>query len=236
MFSVILPGSSALAAWIVGCGAWGLRRGAESSRSQPKHCLWRSGTQRGSMCSWRRRGVSGASLVRPGAVAQPHPGPSSTAQAFPVVSSGQRCPPRSRQPPGERRRRQEVRRATARGEPREALRPQSVGGGAVWGRRGNRLSSGRGSGPGFKFSRPVRSEPGRRGPRRGGCVRLRPCRGLQGLSLGCETRRLELSLRFSAVPSHGGTDRGSARPPHQLLSQKALFYLGIAGPQAQQVA
>lgn len=82
LFSVILPGSSALAAWIVGCGAWGVRHGAESSRSQPKHCLWRSGTQRGSMCSWRRRGVSGASLVRPGAVAQPRPGPSSTAQAF----------------------------------------------------------------------------------------------------------------------------------------------------------
>lgn len=41
----------------------------------------------------------------------------------------------------------------------------------------------------------------------------------------------ELSLRISTmwavVPSHGGTHRGSARPPDQLLSQKALSYLGI---------
>lgn len=107
LFSVILPGSSALAAWIVGCGAWGgelpvaaktlLVAFRDPARLQvllaPERSLWgKPGETRS--C---RSAAPGSEQCCAG--------------LFPVASasSGQRCPPRSRQPPGERRRRQEVR-------------------------------------------------------------------------------------------------------------------------------
>lgn len=209
---MILPGSSALAAWGVGCGA-------ESPRSQPKHCLWCSGTQRGPMCSWRPRGVARASLVRPGAVTQPRPGPSSAAHAFPVVSSSTCCPPSWRQPPaGEQNMAGGLKGYGLRGAARGAASPEGLGRGctqpamAVWGRQGNGLSSGRGSGPGFECSPP--QGPSRAGEDLGEAAVFgsAPGGGLQGLSLGCEPRPRELSLRISAsprcsavVPSHGAT-------------------------------
>lgn len=139
----------------VECGAWGVGCGAESSRSQPKHCSWHLETQRGSLCSRR---PERSRQAKPGATRSCHsaaPGSQRRCVCLSSRLSVSAVPQGRASRPRERGTWQEVCRAMACGEPREAPRPQSGRGeGARSLRQGNGLSPGRGSGPRFEFSPP----------------------------------------------------------------------------------
>lgn len=149
LFSVILPGSSALAAWIVGCGAWG---GELPVAAKTLLMAFRDPARLHVLLAPERslRGKPGATRSCRSAA----PGSEQCCAGLSSRLLGSALSPKVAPAARGEEKTAGGWRATARGEPREGLRPQSVGREAVWGRRGNRLSSGRGSGPGFKFSQP----------------------------------------------------------------------------------
>lgn len=167
LFSVILPGSSALAAWIVGCGACGVGRrapgrsqniacGVQGPRAAPsapgagEESLGQAWCdQELSLSRTRVRAV----LRRPFSSRLRLLGSALSPKVAPAARGEEKTAGGSR--------------ATARGEPREGLRPQSVGGEAVWGRRGTGWAPVAALGPGLNsLGRKVRARPARTSERR----------------------------------------------------------------------